>query len=233
MPFVFASYLQRLVNSSTQIERSDPNHDISLCRNDQLFAKLHDPRPSEQKAYERRLVSHINQMGFLERDPASALKLRTLAKGAFYARWTSVGRTVKQSAWTEGNSSIDSNEEVTGITWVGHRVYDKNATRPDLILEGNAIAFASWFTNNFGHVVHDNLPALSWVKEQVDDLTTFILPDTLAYRGLLNIIDPDFLKNRVLFTKDGDILQVKGSLSVIVPDKDVIGMGNVLFDFFR
>lgn len=84
----------------------------------------------------------------------------------------------------------------------------------DRTVVGDHIAYVSWFTGNFGHFLHDHLPIIAWLIENVDPEVKFLLLDHPKHREILNIVDANFVENRVVWVQRNELLQVTGTLTV-------------------
>jgi hypothetical protein len=216
-----------------------------VCVNTLPYGKLHGDLPRED--IEDFQEVHIQRGGGrpFDKDPP---KYRVLPPGSSVAYWNCRGQeerceypdidglgVVKGSSWTsDGVDAFDEEDEYFKTrTWVPREKYDFLATK-ETVLTGNAAALFGFYPTNFGHCLHDNFPLLAWLRNIVPHSTTFILPDSDAYRNLIDFIDPTF-SERVYFYGSNEIVTVeKGTLTVVQAGTLLIGKyGNTLFRYYR
>jgi hypothetical protein len=119
----------------------------------------------------------------------------------------------KVSAWNDKHAIVDA---------------DLNLVHPDRDLEfdqkpeqksiiGDHIYFSVWFPGNYGHILHDHLPFIAWLKENIDPEVKFLLLYHQVLEDILNIVDPTFIASRVTWINYSNIYHVtKGRLTIFV-----------------
>jgi hypothetical protein len=119
----------------------------------------------------------------------------------------------KVSAWNDKHAIVDA---------------DLNLVHPDRDLEfdqkpeqksiiGDHIYFSVWFPGNYGHILHDHLPFIAWLKEKIDPEVKFLLLYHQVLEDILNIVDPTFIASRVTWINYSNIYHVtKGRLTIFV-----------------
>jgi len=84
--------------------------------------------------------------------------------------------------------------DVTGENlqlWVPHAKYEYQAEKR-ILLKGNAVAFFGFNTGNYGHVLHDNMPIIAWLRTIAPADATFILQKTNMLHKIIEFVDPSF-----------------------------------------
>ena len=87
-------------------------------------------------------------------------------------------------------------------------------------LQGNYVTFHNYFSGNFGHFLHDQLPIIAWLITKVSPMTKFLLLDHPLHREVLSTLDPKFLKERVEWIQLDDAVHIEGNLTFIIPGQN-------------
>mmetsp|Transcript_18581 Transcript_18581/g.21383 ORF Transcript_18581/g.21383 Transcript_18581/m.21383 type:complete len:454 (-) Transcript_18581:45-1406(-) len=180
------------------------------------FPKLHDLRVDCTDDYNEKLKTMIREVGVYDRDMP---KIKVLGNGARFAIWGPYYPS-QASAWIEIDGEF---QVVDGPGWVAPR---DEIIHPRIFFhkgKGSYVGISSIFTNNYGHLVHDNLPIIAWLLTVVPPTTKFILHFDPAYpifRDLLIAIDPEFVSKRVVLIPYNHVFVVaEGELMVMIPDR--------------
>jgi hypothetical protein len=120
------------------------------------------------------------------------------------------GSRPRQSAWDE-LSHIENISERSG--WV----FPPSDYNIKTTLIGDYVGFCSWFQGNYGHMMHDNLPYIAWLKSQVSDNCGFILLDRAINKDIIKSFDKEFY-DRIYWAKLNEVVSVTGDLIVSTPD---------------
>jgi len=219
-----------------------------VCENALPYAKMHDLRIKEIENYQK---IHIQRIGGVsssyDNDPPPT---NVLPPGSSVAYWNckthktecenpaiNAENHMQGSAWTAdgveafniGPRQKDDKFQI----WVNHEKYVFLTTKRTH-LKGNAVAFFGFFPGNFGHVLHDNLPVVAWLRSIAPKDATFILPATSIYRNLIEFIDPVFFEKIYWYHANEVVTVEEGTLTVANPSYLLPARyGNTLFRFYR
>mmetsp|Transcript_43545 Transcript_43545/g.132520 ORF Transcript_43545/g.132520 Transcript_43545/m.132520 type:complete len:673 (-) Transcript_43545:3-2021(-) len=93
-----------------------------------------------------------------------------------------------------------------------------NKWKRHLHLEGDHVAHLMWFAGNYGHFIHDGLPIIAWLRENLPPRTKLLLRHHPRDENTLRTVDPAFVEERVVWLKGGeDVATIRdGSLGVLV-----------------
>ena len=190
-----------------------------------LYGRLHDRRPAIKAHYEKHVgmqVSTWNTLGKsrhthdkITKETSSDIpKLTVLDNNPKFAVWKPQRNYhVEQSAWNDDGC-------VEGGTWSKPKALGRNG-QPSLILDDtDYVAYHSWFQGNFGHFVHDHLPTIALLKAFVPPTTKFLLMETNVTKNVLTMLDPQFVKTRVVWIRYNQVVQIRGghTLTVSTPN---------------
>eukprot|EP00566_Odontella_aurita_P014291 CAMPEP_0113553626 /NCGR_PEP_ID=MMETSP0015_2-20120614/15716_1 /TAXON_ID=2838 /ORGANISM="Odontella" /LENGTH=531 /DNA_ID=CAMNT_0000454713 /DNA_START=15 /DNA_END=1610 /DNA_ORIENTATION=+ /assembly_acc=CAM_ASM_000160 len=238
--------LQELEMGCVESTRIEPEDDT--CVNALPYGVMHDARPSEVLSYQEYQVKMAggpaaSRRGYDGKIPDVA----TLPPGSSFANWNCRQREdmcedrgvngvnkIKGSAWTADGKDVEFFGYRPG-RWARHEQYWKlNQGRKTTELTGvDVVAHTGFFPPNFGHILHDNLPAVAWLRSIVPDRTIFLLPDTKTFRSLVHFIDPEFPK-RVYWYQPNEIITVKDGTLTVSNQRQMYGyMGNTLWKYLR
>ena len=93
--------------------------------------------------------------------------------------------------------------------WIKPR--DADRIRPvDRFLQGNYITFASWFTGNYGHFLHDHLPLIAWLREILHPTVKLLLLYHARHEEILEALDPFFVADRIEWIQRRELVQIIG-----------------------
>ena len=219
-----------------------------ICVNALPYAKLHHEDLIEVKRYQ---ALHIERAGgYASSYGGRGLpELKTLPPLSSFSLWdcekendcdvsfNSINN-IKGSAWTvDGKEAFaihNQSDTLPSVIWVDHHKYEYLGTK-NTTIKGDTAAMFGFYPINFGHVLHDNLPLLAFLKSVLPEHTTFALPDTKMYRNLLNFIDPIFM-DRIYFYQSNEIITVEdGNLTVANPKggRFLGSYGNTLLRYMR
>lgn len=175
-------------------------------------------------------------------------RIKKLTGSCNYAIWHG-GPSVLQSAW-DNNSQItgpgfvspDNIQEEERVNFLGSNSQSaweryknndiKNNIKKTINLDGNFIGFHTWWDNNYGHILHDTLPYLSWLISQVDDSYKIILSKSKKKQEIIKEIDIK-LFNRIIWVEFGDLVKISGNLVVSIPDVIPTIMGKNFMPYFK
>ena len=165
-----------------------------------------------------------------------------------YAIWNG-GPCVLQSAWNTEKiihgtgfvspHEIKDNEKRNflgarvDIPWKIYKTSDIK-TNPKKITEvdGKFIGFHTWWHNNYGHILHDNLPYLAWLVSNFDEEYKIILLKGNVKQQIIKEISTK-LYNRILWVDIGEIVNINGELVVSIPDVFPTIMGKNFMPYFK
>ena len=195
-----------------------------VCINVRDYGTMHHSDPEEVLKYNKETELIIQYFPMTDRDLPGIV---TLDPGSSFCLWNG-GFRPRGSAWSAAGGEMN----VEGPGWVKP---DKHLVSKTTVIQGDAVAYFSWFLDNFGHVMHDNLPVVAWLRSSVPDHVKFILPNTGVYRSIIEFLDPEFFAERVVWADYGEEIKVEGgTLTVAVGDRDhPIIMGNNLMKHLR
>lgn len=165
-----------------------------------------------------------------------------------YAIWNG-GPCVLQSAWnTEQKicgAGFVSPHEIkdiekrnfrglrVDIPWEKYKTSDikTNPTKTTKV-NGKFIGFHTWWHNNYGHILHDNLPYLAWLISNLDEEYKIILLKGNVKQQIIKEISAE-LYNRVLWIDIGEVVKINGELVVSIPDIFPTIMGKKFMPYFK
>lgn len=165
-----------------------------------------------------------------------------------YAIWNR-GPSVLQSAWnteqTIKGAGFVSPYEIEDIErknfigggsdmhWERYKL-SNNKSHPTKItsVNGKFIGFHTWFPNNYGHILHDNLPYLAWLISNFDEEYKIILLKGNVKQEIIKEISME-LYNRILWVDMGEIVKINGELVVSIPDVFPTIMGKNFMPYFK
>lgn len=182
------------------------------------WPKIHHHNPRIQEIYQKVCQKKFfdNNFGVDRNFP----KINILKNG-FYAIHR-FDDQVEQSAWNS-NCIIENLAPKSG--WV----YPKK-TKPDVFLEGDYIGFCSWFQGNYGHMMHDSLPYISWLRKEFENYN-FLLLDNPVSKQIIQAFDLDFYK-KIFWIKKDEVVSIKGNLVTTNPDMHPCIMSSNLMNYF-
>jgi capsular polysaccharide biosynthesis protein len=175
-------------------------------------------------------------------------EIQKLTGQSNYAIWNG-GACVLQSAWnaeqTIQGAGFVSPHEIKGcekrnflgvrvdIPWEKYKTSNikTNSTKTTEV-DGKFIGFHTWWHNNYGHVLHDNLPYLAWLISNFDEAHKIILLKGNVKQQLIKEISTQ-LYNRILWVDIGEIVKINGELIVSVPDVFPTIMGKNFMPYFK
>jgi hypothetical protein len=152
-------------------------------------------------------------------------------KNGNYVIWSS-GCSCNQSAWNndqiiQGSGwshpfEIKSEDKDTCLyyneyLWNDYNIKNLKKNPKTRVLEGNYVGFHAWHSNNYGHIIHDNLPLLAYIKTNVDESFKFLMFNNSVIQNLIKALDKDFY-NRIEWIDVGEVVSVLGNLVVLTPD---------------
>mmetsp|Transcript_38241 Transcript_38241/g.114465 ORF Transcript_38241/g.114465 Transcript_38241/m.114465 type:complete len:345 (-) Transcript_38241:50-1084(-) len=119
-------------------------------------------------------------------------------------------------------------------TTSAHEQYVAARSPQSTILAGvDVVAHTGFFPNNFGHILHDNLPVVAWLKYVAHDEATFLLPDHDKFRELVRFIDPEFFR-RVHWYHPNEVITVRDGTLTVSDHWPFLGpYGNTLWRYLR
>lgn len=165
-----------------------------------------------------------------------------------YAIWNG-GPSVLQSAWnteqTIKGAGFVSPYEIqeiekrnflgasVNIPWEKYKTSDikSNPTKTTSV-NGKFIGFHTWWHNNYGHILHDNLPYLGWLISNFDEEYKIILLKGNVKQEIIKEISTK-LYNRILWVDIGEIVKINGELVVSIPDVFPTIMGKNFMPHFK
>jgi hypothetical protein len=119
----------------------------------------------------------------------------------------------KVSAWNDKHAIVDA--ELNYVPPDRDLELDRKPEETSII--GDHIYFSVWFPGNYGHIFHDHLPFIAWLKEKIDPQVRFLLLYHQVLEDILNIVDPTFIASRVTWINYSNIYHVtKGRLTIFV-----------------
>ena len=146
--------------------------------------------------------------------------MTTLESGTTVAIWSSEFEWPMGSAWRANPAAPgDLVEDLGGTSgsdskWVpfepGEAVLKHSGIFMEIartaVVRGNAACYFTWISNNFGHVLHDTLPMVAWMRSVAPPDAYFILPDLPMLRQVVEFLDPDFYRERAVWLLSHDRL---------------------------
>ena len=165
-----------------------------------------------------------------------------------YAIWNG-GPSVLQSAWNNKKTikgagfvsphTIDDTEKINfvgqrvDIPWEKYKTSDvkTNPTKTTKV-NGKFIGFHTWWHNNYGHILHDNLPYLAWLISNFDEEYKIILLKGNVKQEIIKEISAE-LYNRILWVDIGEVIKINGELVVSIPDVFPTIMGKNFMPYFK
>lgn len=211
-------------------------------KNNYQLPKIHHVNPDMQKLFENYeiAVSKKWKNVGIDRD----LPPLHYLKNGNYVIWSD-GCTCNQSAWNEqqiieGSGWSDPFEiqekdkenclYYADQLWDRHKNEDFKKNPKRRSLKGNYVGFHSWWSNAYGHVIHDSLPLLAYLKASVDNSFKFLILNQSNIKNILKAFDKDFY-NRVEWIELGEVISVEGDLIVPTPDHCPCIMANNLMSY--
>ena len=118
-------------------------------------------------------------------------------------------------------------------SWEKYKTSDikSNPTKTTSV-NGKFIGFHTWFYNNYGHILHDNLPYLAWLISNFDEEYKIILLKGNVKKEIIKEISIE-LYNRILWVDIGEIVKINGELIVSIPDRFPTIMGKNFMPYFK
>eukprot|EP00617_Octactis_speculum_P027317 CAMPEP_0185759610 /NCGR_PEP_ID=MMETSP1174-20130828/18359_1 /TAXON_ID=35687 /ORGANISM="Dictyocha speculum, Strain CCMP1381" /LENGTH=391 /DNA_ID=CAMNT_0028440009 /DNA_START=80 /DNA_END=1255 /DNA_ORIENTATION=+ len=107
----------------------------------------------------------------------------------------------------EGNGGEQTNYTMLDAHELNRRGDNLQATT----LIGDFVVVNDHFYDVYAHLLIDHFPALAWLQSHLPETTRFILPDNPVYNSILTYVDPEFVKNRILWVGKGEVLQITGT----------------------
>lgn len=165
-----------------------------------------------------------------------------------YSIWNG-GPSVLQSAWntehTIRGAGFVSPYEIndiekrnflglrTNISWEKYKTSDMktNPTKTTKV-NGKFIGFHTWWHNNYGHILHDNLPYLAWLISNFDEDYKIILLKGKVREEIIKEISVE-LYNRILWVDVGEVVKINGELVISIPDVFPTIMGKNFMPYFK
>lgn len=211
-------------------------------KNNYKTPKIHHPNPDMQNLFEEYSVSvsKWKKIG-IDRDLPTIHRLNN----GNYAIWSDIC-TCNQSAWNEhqiiegsGWSNpfeIQENDKenclyYADILWDNHNNEDFKKNPKIKVLEGNYVGFHSWWCDKYGHIMHDSLPLLAYLKTNVDDSFKFLMLNKPVIKTILKEFDEKFY-NRIEWIELGEVINVIGDLVIPTPDHYPCIMAKNLMSYF-
>lgn len=170
------------------------------------WPKIHDQDPKMQKLYESVCTNRFFDNPKYPNGDRRYPRIDVLKNGKYVIH--EIGPRLSQSAWNKERYI----ENITDRS--GWSIPPKGASNH--MLDGNYVAFSTWFCGNYGHTMHDFMPYLSWLKSEFSDYK-FILHDNSVTKNLIHFIDQEFF-NQVFWLPQNQIAEVTGNLIVSTPD---------------
>mmetsp|Transcript_6954 Transcript_6954/g.8808 ORF Transcript_6954/g.8808 Transcript_6954/m.8808 type:complete len:242 (-) Transcript_6954:791-1516(-) len=171
---------------------------LPVCENTLPYAKVHDQRPEEIHKYEVMTTNRINLGLSFDGYDHPPPPINVLPPGSNFCHWeqplepeNKINPHAVASAWTaDGVDAFDVTGENLQL-WVPHAKYEYQAEKR-ILLKGNAVAFFGFNTGNYGHVLHDNMPIIAWLRTIAPADATFILQKTNMLHKIIEFVDPSF-----------------------------------------
>lgn len=207
-----------------------------------MTPKIHHPNSDMQRLFDKYFVtvSKWKELG-IDRDLPSIHCL----KNGNYAIWSDAC-TCDQSAWNqyrmiEGSGWSNPFEirpedkesclYYSDILWDNHNQKNLKKNPKKKLLKGNYVGFHSWWANNYGHILHDNLPLLACLKSTLNESYNFLMLNRPVIKEIIKALDKNFY-DRIEWIENGEIITVDGNLIVHEPDHYPCIMANNLMSFF-
>lgn len=165
-----------------------------------------------------------------------------------YAIWNG-GASVLQSAWNSEQIirgagfvspyEINDSEKINfigsmvNIPWKKYKTSDiKNNPRKTTRVNGKYIGFHTWWHNNYGHILHDNIPYLAWLISNFNKDYKIILLKGGVREEIIKETSIE-LYNRILWVEVGEVIKINGELIVSIPDVFPTIMGKNFMPYFK
>lgn len=211
-------------------------------KNNYQLPRIHHSDSAMQKQFDQYYVniSKWNNVG-IDRE----LPVIHCLKNGNYAIWSD-SCTCNQSAWNEYETikgsgwsnpfKIEERDENNCIYYIDN-LWDKHKNEnfkenPKIrSLKGNYVGFHSWWSDAYGHIIHDSLPLLAYLKTTVNDSFKFLMLNKPVIKNILKTIDEQFY-NRIEWIEVGEVISVEGNLIIPTPDHYPCVMAKDLMSYF-
>lgn len=204
--------------------------------------KIHHSNQNMQKLFDEYSVrvSKWKKLG-IDRD----LPAINCLKNGNYAIWSG-GCTCNQSAWNEHKTikgegwsdpfEIHAEDRENCLYynehfWNNYNSKDLKKNPKTRVLEGNYAGFHGWHSNNYSHILSDNLPLLAYLKKNLNESFKFLMLDNPVSRNIIKTLDKDFY-NKIEWISLGEIISIDGDLIVTTPDHHPCIMAKNLMSYF-
>lgn len=204
--------------------------------------QIHHPNSGMQKLFDDYSinVSKWKKIG-TDRD----LPTLHCLKNGNYAIWSDI-YSCNQSAWDDykiikGEGWSDPfeirAEDKSNCLYFENRLWNKynqenlKQNPKKRSLNGNYIGFHSWWADKYGHIMHDSIPLIAYLRATVNDSFKFLMLNKPVIKTIIKAFDPDFY-NRIEWIEIGEIISVTGDLIVPTPDHYPCIMQNNLMSYF-
>ena len=172
----------------------------------------------------------------------------TLCGNANYAIWNG-GSCVLQSAWNDcqivkGAGWVSPFETIEqekrnimgygnlDVSWDAYKTNQIKQNSKITELKGNYAGFHTWHHNNYGHIIHDNLPYLTWFISVIPEDYKILMLKSEIKLGMLKELDPKLL-DRIIWLDIGETAKINGNLIVSTPDLHPCIMGYNFMPYFK
>lgn len=120
-------------------------------------------------------------------------------------------RDLESTCWLEDTPKFSGN-----VSWPEYCKSDIKSNPEVIKLDGRYAGFHTWWSHNYGHILHDTLPYLLWFREQLpEDCQFLLLEDPVAQQIIYNI--DQCLYNNITWLKRGQVASVHGELYTTSP----------------
>lgn len=181
-----------------------PYHCSGRCRDG--APTFHDITPS--------LLNSTSNMVYSASGDKNHVSMETFPTGWVVISTQHGGSNPAASAWSEVSGDVMLPEKAKWTRrweWVPPPSGD---IQPDLVVDGPHAFFHNWFPDNYGHMLLDHIPYISWLREHVSEDTRFLLLNDGLQRNFFEWFDNEFYK-RITWLELGEVVHVKGPLYIL------------------
>lgn len=174
-------------------------------------------------------------------------RITKIKNKSYYAIWNG-GASCLQSAWNDEKiiqgagwvdpTTVNESDEklffgkMVDIPWNEYKSGFIKKNKKIKKVNGNYVAFHTWWHDNYGHNLHDNLPYLLWLVSNVPSDYKILMLESSIKKEIISNIDVK-LYNRIKWIKIGDTIEINGDLIVSTPDCHPCIMGKNFMKYFK
>ena len=122
-------------------------------------------------------------------------------------------RDMESTCWLRDTPKFSGN-----VSWPEYSKSDIKSNPEVIKLDGRYAGFHTWWSHNYGHILHDTIPYLLWFKEQLPEDCQFLLLEDPVAQQIIYSID-QCLYNNITWLKRGQVASIRGELYTTSPNK--------------